>query len=164
MKDDTPIPDIARLPRLLRDASRGLSRRFEARTRDRGLSTTQWRLLGLVLADGPMTQAALADRLDVEPISVSRLIDRMETAGWVQRIPHPEDRRARLIIATDTARDAAAPVRRIVQDIAAEALSNLTEEETGILLKALVCITRTLEQGPQDTDPQVAGPKENDHE
>lgn len=159
MKHDTPLPDIGLLPRLFRDASRAFSRRFEARTRDHGLSTTQWRLLGTILRDGPMTQAALADRLDVEPISVSRLVDRMEQAGWVRRDPHPEDRRARLIVATDLAEQAAAPVRRIAEDIATEALSHLTEDERRAFLTAMVRIVQTLEHGPQE-----AGDKDKDHE
>lgn len=159
MKDEAPIPDIGLLPRLFRDASRAFSRRFEQRTRDHGLSTTQWRLLGTILRDGPMTQAALADRLDVEPISVSRLIDRMEQAGWVRRDPHPDDRRARLIVATELAVQAATPVRHIADDIAAEALSHLTEDERRAFLIALARIVRTLERSPQD-----AGDKDKDHE
>ncbi len=64
-----------------------------------GLSSAQWRLLIHVLKEERVTQARLAERLEIEPISVSRLIDRMEQAGWVMRETDPNDRRVRLIVA-----------------------------------------------------------------
>ena len=58
--------------------------------------------------------AALAEALDVEPISVSRLVDRMVQAGWVQREAHPQDRRARVIVPTAKAEAAAAGANAVV--------------------------------------------------
>lgn len=135
---------IDRLGHLLHDASRLLRRRFAARTGEYGLSATQWRLLGLLFREGPQTQAALADRLDVEPISVSRLIDRMEQSGWVRREAHPEDRRARIILPTAQAEAIAPPVRGIVEAVADEALAALTDAERAALHRALLTIIDTL--------------------
>lgn len=129
---------------LLNDASRAIRRRFEARTAAHGLSATQWRLLGLTLREGPLTQAMLAERLDVEPMSVSRLIDRMEQGGWVSRVPHPDDRRARIVLPTDRARAAAPEVREVIQTICAEALTALNDEERRVFEKALLTVTETL--------------------
>lgn len=135
---------IDRLFMLLNDASRALRRRFVERTADYGLSATQWRLLGLVQFEGPMTQAALAERLDVEPMSISRLIDRMEAAGWVQRIPHPQDRRARIVQPTEKARAAAPDVRAIADAVSEEALSGLGDAERRALQAALLTLIETL--------------------
>ncbi len=135
---------IDTLAMLLSDASRAIRRQFEAQTATYGLSATQWRLLGLTLRNGPMTQAMLAERLDVEPMSVSRLIDRMEQSGWVVRAPHPEDRRARIVLLTDRAREAAPEVKRVLQDICAEALTTLSEDERRTFEKALLAVTETL--------------------
>lgn len=136
---------IERLGMLLHDASRGLRRRFEQEVagRGHGLSSTQWRLLALCVKEGPMTQAALADRLDVEPMSVSRLIDRMEAGGWVQRIPHPEDRRARLIRQTEKADAIAEGVMIIAHGVFDEAVSGLTDEERRVFHKALLAVIET---------------------
>src|SRR3989338_3653906 len=86
---------------LLHDAARLLRKRFEERAAHFGLSSAQWRLLVHVLRETLVSQARLADRLEIEPISVSRLVDRMEQAGWVTREPDPDDRRVRVIVATD---------------------------------------------------------------
>ncbi|WP_395541644.1 MarR family winged helix-turn-helix transcriptional regulator [Neotabrizicola sp. sgz301269] len=137
---------------ILKDASRAMRREFEARTTDWGLSATQWRLLAHILNDGPMTQAALADLLDVEPMSVSRLLDRMEAADWVRRCPHPEDRRARIVEPTAKAAEAAPQVRAIAEGIYDEALEPLTEEERRIFHRALLCVIETL-NAPK-TEPQ----------
>ena len=62
---------IEKLGLLVMEAERRLRRQFEAQTATHGLSAAQWRLLGHLLREGPSTQVALADLLDVEPISVS---------------------------------------------------------------------------------------------
>lgn len=128
---------IEKLGLLVMEAERRLRRQFEAQTAAHGLSAAQWRLLGHLLREGPSTQVALAELLDVEPISVSRLIDRMEQAGWVRRDVHPDDRRARIIHATDKARDVGPGVRAIADDISARALAGLTDAECQIFEKAL---------------------------
>lgn len=83
---------------LLHDAARLLRRRFEGRGAEHGLSAAQWRLMVHVVRHGcGVSQARLAEALEIEPISVSRLVDRMEQGGWVERSPDPQDRRVRLI-------------------------------------------------------------------
>ncbi len=148
---------IERLGQLFHDASRAMRRRFAGLTVAHGLSATQWRLLGRVLREGPATQAALADYLDVEPISVSRLIDRMESSGWVRRESHPEDRRAKIIVATDQARAAAPSVRAIAFECAAEALTGLTDDERRAFHAALLTIIETLNRASPDRPENAAG-------
>ncbi|OYU18376.1 MAG: MarR family transcriptional regulator [Rhodobacteraceae bacterium PARR1] len=129
--------DHSYLGTLLQTAARKLFRQFESQTADHGLSAAQWRLLGHLLKQGPSTQIVLADLLEVEPISVSRLIDRMEQAGWLRREAHPDDRRARIIVATDKARATAPGVKAIAEALSAQALDGLTEDERRIFLTAL---------------------------
>lgn len=74
-----------RLGFLIHDAARLMRKRFETLGRRHGLSSAQWRLLVRVVKDEGVAQARLAELLEVEPISVSRLLDRMEEAGWIER-------------------------------------------------------------------------------
>lgn len=136
---------IDRLGTLFQDASRQLWARFEHRTQSYALSAAQWRLLGHILREGPSTQAALAALLGVEPISVSRLIDRMEQQGWVQRVAHPEDRRARIVVATDKAREVAPTVRDIADRLYDEALAGLDDDARKILHAALLKVAANLQ-------------------
>lgn len=135
---------IEKLGPLLQDASRKLWSRFEHRTAGHGLSAAQWRLLGQLLREGPTTQTALASLLEVEPISVSRLIDRMEQGGWLRREPHPDDRRARIVQATDKARAIAPEARQIVEALYDEALAGLTDDDCRVLQAALCRIIENL--------------------
>lgn len=135
---------IDTLGTLLNDASRAVRRRFEHRTAEHGLSVPQWRLLRHILREGPCNQTILADLLDVEPISVSRLIDRMEQSGWVRREPHPEDRRARIIVPTDKAREIAPQARATAEAVYAEALSGLSNDQRRALQTALLAIAANL--------------------
>ena len=102
---------------LLHDAARALRKRFEQRTEALGLSSAQWRLLLLVCRKPGLPQSRFADALDIEPISVSRLIDRMETGGWVTRQDDPRDRRVRLVLPTDKALDAYAGIKSIADEV-----------------------------------------------
>lgn len=135
---------LDRLGLLLHDATRAVRRRFEQRTQDWGLSSAQWRLLVSLKRDGRANQARLAELLEIEPISVSRMVDRMEQTGWVRREPDPADRRARVIVATDRALKAFETVHGVAGGVYAEALAGLSESEKAALVKALNKIVENL--------------------
>ena len=78
-------PDQIKLGFLIHDVARLMRKRFQEIDNEFGLSSAQWRLLfGLLKADG-MPQVRLAELLEVEPISVSRMVDRLAESGWVER-------------------------------------------------------------------------------
>jgi MarR family transcriptional regulator for hemolysin len=135
---------IEKLGTLLQDATRKLWSRFEQRTASHGLSAAQWRLLGHLLHNGPSTQTALAALLEVEPISVSRLLDRMEQGGWLHREAHPDDRRARIVVVSEKARQIAPEAKAIVTTLYDEALAGLTDDERRVLQAALLKISENL--------------------
>lgn len=87
-----------RLGFLINEVGRLYGRRFDQLARQQiGLSRAQVRLLGqLAMHDGdrPLSQADLAERLDLTPMGVASLCDRMEQAGWIRRRPSATDRRA----------------------------------------------------------------------
>ena len=67
------------------------------------LTQAQWRALALLSRNQGINQAGLAELLEIRPISLARLIDRLEAAGWVQRKRDPNDRRAVRLYLTDQA-------------------------------------------------------------
>ncbi|MHC1557865.1 MarR family winged helix-turn-helix transcriptional regulator [Actinomycetospora sp. C-140] len=62
-----------------------------------GLSTTEAAVLGHLLHDGPHSPSVLAARAGVSPAAGTSLVDRLEQAGYVERGPHPRDRRRLLV-------------------------------------------------------------------
>jgi DNA-binding MarR family transcriptional regulator len=79
---------------LLGDAARLLRRSFDERARAMGVTRPQWRVLALLKRFDGSTQVAMADMLDVEPITLGRMVDRLQDAELVERRADPKDRRA----------------------------------------------------------------------
>src|SRR5437764_6388456 len=84
---------------LMHDVARLMRRRFERRARQTGLSITrqQARALLSVARNEGLSQAAVATLLDIEPIALVRLLDRLHEEGLVERRLHPTDRRVRTL-------------------------------------------------------------------
>lgn len=122
---------------LMHDATRLIRRRFEARAAELGLTSAQWRLVVHLMRRGPLPQARLAELLEIEPISVSRLVDRMQEAGWVIREPDPNDRRIRIVQVTEKTRATVAEAKDIADAIYADALAGLPEGTQELLITYL---------------------------
>lgn len=111
------------------DNSRLLRRLFDDRVRSLGLTAVQARLLLSLDRHPDCNQAFYAERLEVEPITLTRIVDRMEAAGWIERRADPADRRARILHLTDKARDTAARVDAIVHRLVDDMLLGLSARE-----------------------------------
>ncbi len=68
------------------------------------LTTARVRVLWDLVAAGPSTQHALAERLEVSPRNITGLVDALEAGGYVTRTPHPTDRRAIIVSLAASAR------------------------------------------------------------
>lgn len=88
----------------LADNSRQLRRLFDERVRSVGLTGPQARLLLSLERYPKENQAFYAERLEIEPITLTRIVDRLEDAGWIERKNDPGDRRARILHLTDKSR------------------------------------------------------------
>ncbi|WP_296560458.1 MarR family transcriptional regulator [Pigmentiphaga sp.] len=123
---------------MVSDIGRLMSTEFDRRARGRlALSRAQCRLALYLSFLGPMTQAQLAETLDVTPMTVARMLDRMQEGGWVTRMPVPNDRRAFRVEATAKAESMLAEALSVGDELAAFALRGLTEEERGQLMGLL---------------------------
>jgi len=89
------------------DVARLIRRRFERRARQTGLAITrhQARALLHIARNEGLSQAAVAMMLDIEPIALVRILDRLHEEGLVERRPHPTDRRVRTLWLTPPAWD-----------------------------------------------------------
>ena len=92
---------------MMHDVARLIRRRFERRARQTGLPITrqQARALLHIARNEGLSQAAVATRLDIEPIALVRILDRLHEEGLVERRPHPTDRRVRTLWLTPLAWD-----------------------------------------------------------
>src|ERR1700709_151875 len=79
---------------LINDVTRLLRKQFDRRAVRFSLTRAQWRALKRLSYSEGMRQAELAEQLELEPIAIRRVIDRLEKAGFVERRADPADRRA----------------------------------------------------------------------
>ncbi len=78
---------------LIYDVARIVRTKFDQRARARGMTRAQWHILARVEKQPGLSQSELAAICDVEPITVARLVDRLEKRGLLERRPDPNDRR-----------------------------------------------------------------------
>ncbi|WP_431269375.1 MarR family winged helix-turn-helix transcriptional regulator [Dankookia sp. P2] len=78
---------------LLNDVARLIRTQADRRARAHGMTRAQWMILVRLRRCGGMTQRELAEILEVEPITVGRLVDRLAARKLVERRADPADRR-----------------------------------------------------------------------
>ena len=145
---------IDRLGFLIHDVARLMRKRFEKRGSRHGLPAAQWRLLVRVVKEEGITQARIAELLEVEPISVSRLVDRMEEGGWIERRQDPADRRVRTIHPTGKALEAYGEIKSHASEVYEEALVGISEDARAALIKSLDAMIENLSDGETAATPQ----------
>ena len=129
---------------LLNDSSRLLRRAFDERVRELGLTAVQARLLLSLQKFPDNNQAFYAERLEVEPITLTRIVDRMEEAGWIERVADPSDRRARRLHLTDKSRGTVAKLRTRVEGLVEDLAFGLSQAERAELMRLLAVVSENL--------------------
>src|SRR2546423_11599299 len=78
---------------LLHEVARLLKRRFERHARGSGLTRSQWQVLAYLSLHEGINQSGLAELLEIEPITLGRIVDKLQVFGLIERRPDPSDRR-----------------------------------------------------------------------
>jgi MarR family transcriptional regulator, transcriptional regulator for hemolysin len=127
--------DLPTLGFLLHEVARLLRKRFEQVARDFGLTRSQWQALAYLARNEGINQSGLAELLEIEPITLSRILDRLESCGLVERHRDPADRRVRILRLAPAAR--LKLTRKFGEITHNEALNGLSEAEGLRLLETL---------------------------
>ncbi|MBT8768508.1 MarR family winged helix-turn-helix transcriptional regulator [Pseudomonas boanensis] len=122
---------------LIADVSRLMRRTFEEHLVDSALTLSQARALVHVARNEGCRQIELADRLEVKPITLARLIDQLEQFGLVERRPDPEDRRAYRLFLLPKAKQELRAIEKVSAITHGIALHDLSEQEAAALTSAL---------------------------
>ncbi|MCW8920507.1 MAG: MarR family transcriptional regulator [Sedimenticola sp.] len=122
---------------LLADASRLMRRAFQRQLDGSCLTLAQARALIHVSRHEGVRQIDLAELLEVQPITLARLIDQLAENGLVERRPDPTDRRAYQIFLTSKATPHLAEIKRVAKAIREDVLCDLTASETTRFLMTL---------------------------
>ena len=110
-----------------------LRRGYDRRAARLGITRPQWRVIARLGREPGLRQVDLADRLDMEPITLCRILDRLEDAGLVERRRDPADRRAWRLALTGKAEPLLASLRLLATELGGEAFDGFTHPEIEML-------------------------------
>ena len=137
---------------LLNDVTLLFRKHFDRRAVRFGLTRAQWRAIKMLHHREDLRQNELAEFLEMEPIAVGRVIDRLQAAGFVERRADPKDRRAWRLYLTAQAREVMTGMQEISRGLRRDATAGISSEE---LEQALAVMGRmkdnllALEQGSE---------------
>ena len=129
---------------LLNDVARLMRTRFDQRARTRGMTRAQWVILARLSRQPGLSQNEMAAICEVEPITVGRLIDRLETRGYVERRPDPSDRRIRRLHLLPAAQSAIDEISDYREELCESILNGLDGPERELLVDALLQIKNNM--------------------
>jgi MarR family transcriptional regulator for hemolysin len=139
------------------ETARLMRTHVDRRARQHGTTQAQWSVLARLRRHEGLNQAALAELLELQPISLARLIDKLEQQHLVCRDPDPSDRRAHLLSLTPEGRSLVDALDALRGEIAAEMLHGVDEAAISTTLTALATIRERIKTSiPTTADSSAA--------
>lgn len=112
---------------LLHDVARLLRKRFEQLAKHIGLTRTQWQTLAYLSRCEGTNQISLAEQLEIEPITLARVVDKLCARGLVERRADASDRRVKRLFLTDVSRPLLDEIRALGDATRSEALEGVPD-------------------------------------
>jgi MarR family transcriptional regulator for hemolysin len=122
---------------LLNDVARLLRTCADQKARQFGMTRAQWAVLARLQRQQGLKQSELAEVLDLQPITLTRLLDRLCGNGLIERRPDPADRRANRLFLTPAAGPLMDRLNDLGEDLMASVLDGIETETVGVMLDAL---------------------------
>jgi DNA-binding MarR family transcriptional regulator len=119
------------------ESSRLLRNYIDHRAKGRGTTRAQWIVLFRLRQQEGLSQVDLAEVLELQPISLVRLLDRLVEHGLLERRPDPRDRRANRLFLTEAGRQLVDDLDSLRDSIAAEVLQGMPASTIETSLEAL---------------------------
>jgi len=132
------------LPFEIAETAHALRRAFDRRAATLGVTRAQWKVLFRLSRTPGLRQVELAELLDVEPITLSRIVDRLQDAGLVERVADPADRRAWRLQVTELAQPLIAKLRDLAEILVDEAFAGMTDSDIAAMRANLSLIRDNL--------------------
>jgi DNA-binding MarR family transcriptional regulator len=142
---------------LLNDVTLLFRKHFDRRAMAFGLTRAQWRAIKMLHHQPGLRQTELAERLEMEPIAVGRVIDRLQAAGFVERRADPADRRAWRLHVTGQAVVIVDDMELIARDLRRDATRGIGHAELQQALAVIAQMKDNLLALDQTAAPPAAG-------
>jgi MarR family transcriptional regulator for hemolysin len=129
---------------LINDVARLLRTYADQKARQFGMTRAQWAVLFRIERNEGVKQSEIADILDIQPITLTRLIDRLCDNGLIERRSDPNDRRAKRLFLTPAARPVLEQFNVLTRDMMADVLAGIDQPAVAQLVKHLADIKENL--------------------
>lgn len=110
---------------------------FNRQVKSMGLTRSQWQVLYLLYMEGEQTQTVIADKLMMAKPPLGKVIERLETAGWIARREDIKDRRAKVVGLTEKIQPMLNTLRGVVDDIGDITMQGMSKREAAQFRKLL---------------------------
>jgi MarR family transcriptional regulator, transcriptional regulator for hemolysin len=139
---------------MLSDVGRLLKTYADQRARREGHTRAQWAVLLKLERHEGLKQSDLAEELDIQPITLTRLVDRLCENGLIERRADPNDRRAKRLYLTTAARPLLGRISVHVEELAETVLAGVDPAAVSVLLSQLGLARENLKQAIAGKSPQ----------
>lgn len=141
----------------INDVARMLRTYADYRAAQFGITRAQWVVLVRLDRFEGLKQSELADMLDLQPITLTRLLDRLCRSGLIERRPDPNDRRANRLYLTASARPLLERLGDLGDELMATALAGVERESIERTVAQLATVKENLRQAIAQRAPAPAG-------
>jgi MarR family transcriptional regulator, transcriptional regulator for hemolysin len=117
-----------------------------------GITRAQWAVLAKVERFEGMKQTELAEQMEMQPITLTRLIDRLCDAGWIERRSDDSDRRVNRLYLRKTGRTLLGKMNGLKSEITATALDGISPSDAQRLLTQLEAIKENVRNAIADAE------------
>jgi MarR family transcriptional regulator for hemolysin len=125
------------LPFEIGETAHALRRAFDRRAAGMGATRAQWKVLFRLNRTPGLRQVELAEMMDVEPITLCRIVDRLAEAGLVERVRDPADRRAWRLHLTVKAEPVVEELKAVAAILIDEAFAGVDPKDIEITRRVL---------------------------
>ncbi len=137
----------------LNDVARLLRTYADYKAAQFGITRAQWVVLVRLDRSEGLKQSELAEMLDLQPISLTRLLDKLSDGGLIERRADPHDRRAKRLFLTPAARPLLEKLGDLGAELMATALAGVGRESVGRMIAQLAIVKENLRQAIQQSAP-----------
>ena len=150
----TPQPIKREIAFTIMDVARLLKTYADQRARQFGISRAQWAVLLRIDRTEGLKQSELAEMLDLQPISLTRLLDRLAHNGLIERRSDPNDRRANRLYLKPAAKPLLGRLSELGADMMETVLEGLDAKAVDRMLKELGVLKDNLRRAINRHSPQ----------
>jgi DNA-binding MarR family transcriptional regulator len=119
------------------ETAHALRKAFDRRAAGLGVTRAQWKVLFRLTREPGLRQVELADMLEIEPITLCRIVDRLEEAELVERVRDPADRRAWRLHVTEKAQPLVEKLKAVGAELVGEAFEGINPDDIQIARNVL---------------------------